>query len=211
MPYLRQLEPGTKFRQPDLGITGVLLMVNDCRARVRIDRPQQPVEFQDRTGSARRFVARRYEVTSWTPAVRVEVLGKVSITQALERSDTMAAKKSTKKTSTKKATAKKTTAAKSSGGKTASTKKPAAKKATTNGTDKKLSALDAAAKVLGEAKEPLNTKTMIERMEAKGYWKSPGGKTPHATLYSAILREINTKGKEARFQKMDRGLFALKK
>jgi len=35
---------------------------------------------------------------------------------------------------------------------------------------------------------------MIEAMEAQGDWKSPGGKTPHATLYSAIIREIATKG-----------------
>ena len=50
---------------------------------------------------------------------------------------------------------------------------------------------------------------MVEKMSAKGYWKSPGGKTPHATLYSAILREIQKKGKESRFQKVERGKFAL--
>ena len=50
--------------------------------------------------------------------------------------------------------------------------------------DGKLSQLDAAAKVLAEAGEPMNTKAMVEKMEAKGYWKSPGGKTPSATLYS---------------------------
>ena len=77
-------------------------------------------------------------------------------------------------------------------------------------TDRKLSALDAAAKVLGESKVPLNSKEMIEAMATKGYWKSPGGKTPHATLYAAILREIQTKGKEARFTKTDRGHFAAK-
>ncbi len=33
--------------------------------------------------------------------------------------------------------------------------------------------------------------------------------TPHATLYSAILREIGTKGKGARFKKTERGKFAL--
>ena len=79
-----------------------------------------------------------------------------------------------------------------------------------NGPTKKLSALDAAAKVLGESKEPMNTKSMIEAMASKGYWKSPGGKTPHATLYSAILREIDSKGVEARFKKSDRCLFTLK-
>jgi hypothetical protein len=48
---------------------------------------------------------------------------------------------------------------------------------------------------------------MIAQMEAKGLWKSPGGKTPEATLYAAIIREIAAKGKEARFAKHDRGLF----
>jgi len=41
-------------------------------------------------------------------------------------------------------------------------------------------------------------------------WTSPGGKTPHATLYSAIIREIALKGKEARFTKTERGKFAAK-
>jgi hypothetical protein len=73
---------------------------------------------------------------------------------------------------------------------------------------KKTSALDAAAQVLAEAKEPMNTRQMIEVMAAKKLWTSPGGATPHATLYSAILREINEKGKDARFTKTERGKFA---
>jgi hypothetical protein len=36
----------------------------------------------------------------------------------------------------------------------------------------------------------------------------PGGKTPHATLYSSIAREIRDKGKESRFKKSERGKFA---
>ncbi len=72
-----------------------------------------------------------------------------------------------------------------------------------------MSAIDAAVKVLTEAKEPLNTQQMIEQMAAKGYWESPGGQTPSATLYASILREIKHRGKESRFQKVDRGLFAL--
>jgi hypothetical protein len=72
----------------------------------------------------------------------------------------------------------------------------------------KLSALNAAAQVLAASAEPLNTKQMIEQMAAKGLWTSPGGATPHATLYSAILREIQVKGKKARFKKTDRGHFA---
>ena len=79
----------------------------------------------------------------------------------------------------------------------------------TKADDRKMSALDAAAKVLAEVGEPLGAKQMVEAMGAKGYWTSPGGKTPHATLYSAILREISTKGAEARFKKTDRGRFAV--
>jgi hypothetical protein len=75
----------------------------------------------------------------------------------------------------------------------------------------KLSAIDAAAKVLGESKEPMNTRGMIEAMAKKGYWTSPGGATPWATLYSAILNEITTKGKESRFKKTGRGHFGLNK
>jgi hypothetical protein len=73
------------------------------------------------------------------------------------------------------------------------------------------SALDSAAKVLGESKSPLTTKQMVEAMASKGYWKSKAGKTPDRTLYSAILREIVLKGKESRFTKTERGKFTLKK
>ena len=107
-----------------------------------------------------------------------------------------------KKTTTKKTAAPKATKAKA-------VKQPKAKAAKKR--EGKLSALDAAAQVLAGSKEPLNTKAMIEQMAAKGLWTSPGGKTPHATLYSAILREINEKGAEARFVKTDRGQFTIKK
>ena len=77
--------------------------------------------------------------------------------------------------------------------------------------EKKTSALDAAAKVLGESKEPLTTKQMVEAMATKGYWKSKEGRTPDRTLYSAILREIVLKKKDSRFVKTERGKFTLKK
>jgi len=76
---------------------------------------------------------------------------------------------------------------------------------------KKLSAIDAAARVLAEAGEPMDCQTMIKTMAEKGYWTSPGGKTPAATLYSAILREVTTKGTEARFKKTERGKFSISK
>ena len=102
-----------------------------------------------------------------------------------------------------------------SGAKTG-TKKPAAKAdkpaaPKKSAKPKKTSALDAAAKVLGESKEPLTTKEMVDAMQSKGYWKSPGGKTPDRTLYSAILREIVLKKAEARFAKTERGKFTLRK
>jgi hypothetical protein len=74
---------------------------------------------------------------------------------------------------------------------------------------KKVSALDAAAKVLGETGQAMNCLELIETMSAKGYWSSPKGKTPHATLYAAMLREIRAKGKDASFKKNGRGKFTL--
>ena len=105
--------------------------------------------------------------------------------------------------------AKKTTS-KSKASKSAKAAKKTASKTTKQPKEKKLSAIDAAAQVLAASKEPLNTKEMIEAMAAKSLWTSPGGKTPHATLYSALIREIATKGKEARFVKTERGKFAAK-
>ena len=86
--------------------------------------------------------------------------------------------------------------------------KPKRSRAKNEPVEKRMSGLDAAAKVLEERGEPMTAKEMIEAAETKGYWKSPGGKTPHATLYSAIIREIKVKGGEARFRKTDRGRFA---
>ena len=86
----------------------------------------------------------------------------------------------------------------------------ATKKSKATPKEKRLSAIDAAAKVLTEASEPMNAKQLIDAIVTKGYWTSPAGKTPHATLYSAILREIKAKGSDARFAKADRGKFAAK-
>jgi HB1, ASXL, restriction endonuclease HTH domain len=80
----------------------------------------------------------------------------------------------------------------------------------TKSAKKKMSALDAAAKVLGETGTAMTTNELIDVMAKKRYWSSPNGETPAATLYSAILREVNTKGKESRFAKTERGKFALK-
>ena len=122
----------------------------------------------------------------------------------------LAAKKQTAKKSTgTKTTTPKTKARKSSAdAKTTARKKTAAKKAKSAS---KLSALKAAARVLSESGQPMTCREMIEAMAAGSYWTSPAGKTPANTLYSAILRQIDTKGKESRFRKVDRGQFALTK
>jgi len=71
----------------------------------------------------------------------------------------------------------------------------------------KMSGLAAAARVLKESGEAMNAKTMVETMLAKGYWTT-GGRTPSATIYAAVIREIAAKKTDSRFKKTDRGLFA---
>jgi hypothetical protein len=98
-----------------------------------------------------------------------------------------------------------TEAAKAKGGKAPKT--PKAPKPAKEKKPKRVSALDAAAQVLAASGEPMRAKEMIAAMEAKSLWKSPGGKTPEATLYAAIIREIAAKGDKARFKKHDKGVF----
>jgi len=73
---------------------------------------------------------------------------------------------------------------------------------------KKLSLIDAAVQVLAEADEPMNCKQIVEQVTAKKLWSSDAA-TPWATLYSAILRETQNKGDDARFTKVERGRFTL--
>ena len=73
---------------------------------------------------------------------------------------------------------------------------------------KKYSALDAAALVLRETGQPLSCPELIAQMATKGYWTSPKGKTPSATLYAALMREAKRKGDAARFVKTGPGRFA---
>jgi hypothetical protein len=87
-------------------------------------------------------------------------------------------------------------------------KRPSAKQAAKP--DKKLSQIEAAVKVLRAAGEPMTCKAMVEAMSAKGLWTSPAGKSPEATLYASILRELAKKGKDARFVKASPGRFALR-
>ena len=89
-------------------------------------------------------------------------------------------------------------------GKKKTTKKKAATKANA---DKPMSGLDAAAKVLKDVGEPMSAKQIVEAAMGKGLWQTNGA-TPHATIYSAMIREIAAKRDDARFKKIGRGQFA---
>ena len=69
------------------------------------------------------------------------------------------------------------------------------------------SLLNLAAKALAEASEPMNCQQMVEKILVTGLWQTKG-RTPWATLYSAVIREIATKGEAARFRKVENGKFA---
>ena len=73
---------------------------------------------------------------------------------------------------------------------------------------KRIGALGAAAGVLKKAGKPMRCPELIKVMAEQKLWSSPNGKTPEATLYAAIIREIRDEGSKARFKKVDRGLFA---
>ncbi len=128
-----------------------------------------------------------------------------------------AKKKTTKKAKQKRSQAKtgakqKTTPKEARKTKTATRKTKAPKTAKVPKASKtagKLSALQAAVRVLAEAGRPLTCREMIDAMAAQKYWTSSAGKTPANTLYAAILRETQTKADQARFRKVDRGRFDL--
>ncbi len=76
------------------------------------------------------------------------------------------------------------------------------------GEEKRLGLVDAAITILKEVGQPMRCEDIVKAVLEKKLWASEG-KTPHATLYSSIIREIAKKGSESRFTKVDRGLFAL--
>lgn len=69
--------------------------------------------------------------------------------------------------------------------------------------EKKLSLLDAAAEVLKNNTEPLNSKEIIAKAIADGLWIPSGAKTPEQSLYSAIFREMQSK-EAPRFKRSDK-------
>ncbi len=124
---------------------------------------------------------------------------------ANQEENDMASKKNKKSKKTRKSSAKEKATAKA--------KTPAKPKAAGKQKEKRVSALDAAAQVLKKAGKPMHSREMIEVMTEQGLWKSPAGKTPAATVYSAMLREIqksvDSGGQPvSRFRKVERGQFA---
>jgi hypothetical protein len=71
---------------------------------------------------------------------------------------------------------------------------------------KKSSGLDIAAQILKASEQPMRCRDIVQRMIDDGLWQT-NGKTPPATIYAAMIREIQTKGEQSRFKKTDRGLF----
>jgi hypothetical protein len=52
----------------------------------------------------------------------------------------------------------------------------------------------------------MSARAIVDQILADGTWTSEG-KTPAATLYAAMVREIAAKGEASRFVKVERGLF----
>lgn len=127
-----------------------------------------------------------------------------SITEAIQRGDSIAVvgEKPLKKEKTAKASKK---SRPSKNGEASKNHKPKTERKKREG----MSGLDAAAKILGEVKMALSPKEIVEKASAKGYWTSGEGKTPWDTIKAAMLTEIKKKGKESRFVKPEPGQFAL--
>lgn len=75
-------------------------------------------------------------------------------------------------------------------------------------TGRRTSQLDAAARILAAERHPMSCPAIVELMLERGYWATKG-KTPGNTLYAGLMREIQTKGRDSRFCKVGKGLFAL--
>ena len=68
---LSSLSPGDRFACPETDQSGRLVKANECRAVVRLDRPEREVEFEDSTGVVKSFKVKAGGITSWTPSVMV--------------------------------------------------------------------------------------------------------------------------------------------
>jgi hypothetical protein len=76
------------------------------------------------------------------------------------------------------------------------------------GKGKKVSALDAAAMVLRDARASMTPREIYDAILARNLWATKKGKTPDMTIAAAMGREIAAGGADCRFVKPERGKFA---
>src|SRR5262245_102286 len=139
--YLERLKPGTRFRLVGMPeVTAELLSCSDCSAVVRLDGGTHEVEIENKDGTTRRFRARRAATTTWAPATVVEPIFTTEDNMSSPDEEADMATKKTKQTKTPK---------------TDSVPKAKRTKAPSESKEKKLSAVDAAAQVLANSKEPM--------------------------------------------------------
>jgi len=84
---------------------------------------------------------------------------------------------------------------------------PKKERAKTVREDGTVSGIEAALIILRESGEPMNIKTIMEKINERGLAKL-AGKTPSATISAAMQREISHKADASRFIKAGKGLFA---
>jgi hypothetical protein len=76
------------------------------------------------------------------------------------------------------------------------------------GGPRKMSLLTAAANLLAENGQTMNCNAIVQELDERGVWSSPGGKTPGSTLYASANREIMEKGDHSRFVRVGKGQYA---
>jgi hypothetical protein len=211
------LRIGTRVRCTDDGVTGRIVWANAVSVKIRWDDGEQvtwrrdslagrPIEILDSEAAADESVPTEHQTAApasdqTSPPQNADTATPVSA-QATTPEATAAPQQAEVTEATPPAT---TTAAAPT-----AAKPKRQRNAPAQPTEKKLSALEAAARVLAEAGVAMTTQELIGAMAGKGYWISPAGKTPSATLYSAILREITTKGETSRFTKVGPGRFSFR-
>jgi restriction system protein len=73
-----------------------------------------------------------------------------------------------------------------------------------------MNVLDAAAAALQDAGGPLHYRELTHRILKQGLWQTEG-KTPEATINARIAVDISEQGQASRFQRTDKGTFALRR
>ena len=72
-----------------------------------------------------------------------------------------------------------------------------------------MSVLTAIEQVLTSARMPLHYEEITRRILENGLWQTDG-KTPQATVNAQLAMDIKRRGRKSRFQRTDRGVFALR-